>query len=132
MSDEFVTTDMKPSKRQMGPRWLLLCLLLLGVVSMHHFVPPTHHEPAAIASMAMDPTPTHHPDSPAPSPAHDLLHLCMAVLGAALGLLLLVLLLLTPVWRTRTVALQRLIQRPNEPPGLSGRALLSSVCVLRL
>jgi hypothetical protein len=107
---------MKPGIRATGPRWLLLSLLLLGVVSMP------------------GPDPMHQPEDPAsPSPLHDLQHLCMAVLGAILGLLLIGFLLAfcrrRPLPSIRRV---RHIRRTDRPPRLSGRTLLSSVCVLRV
>jgi hypothetical protein len=129
---------MKPGIRATGPRWLLLSLLLLGVVSMHHFVPADAHGPATVAATTMadmpGPDPMHQPEDPAsPSPLHDLQHLCMAVLGAILGLLLIGFLLAfcrrRPLPSIRRV---RHIRRTDRPPRLSGRTLLSSVCVLRV
>lgn len=121
----------------MGPRWLLLCMLLLGVVSMHHFVPAEAHDRATgmVASTMTDvplPDPMHKPDGPAPSPAHDLLHLCMAVLCAIIGLLLAALMLtVSQPARAPSLRPQRLVSGVDRPPGLSGRSLLNSVCVLR-
>jgi hypothetical protein len=121
--------------RRFGARWLLLCLLLLGIVSMHHVVPASAHDamPAATSMAAQSPmpAPTHEPDSPAPS--HDLMHLCMAVLCAILGLLLIALLLTVLRWETQPVpSLRSSTSRVDRPPGLSGRTLLASLCVLRL
>ncbi|RSM87479.1 hypothetical protein DMH04_10665 [Kibdelosporangium aridum] len=129
---------MKLSVRTAGPRWLLLCLLLLGVVSMHHFAPTeAHDQHVTAASHAMTdapaPDPMHEPDGPIPSPVHDLLHLCMAVLCAIAGFVLIGLLLARrrPV-DTPLLRLTRRVQRVERPPRSSGRNLLSSVCVLRL
>jgi hypothetical protein len=123
---------------EQGLRWLLLCLLLLGVVSMHHFMPPAAHDQPSAAMVApgahgADPMQQPHSPAPAPDQGHDLLHLCMAVLGAVAGLLLIVL-LLTTSWLARTLPPRRppVNRRAGRPPDLSGRTLLSSVCVLRL
>lgn len=113
----------------MGPRWLLLCLLLLGVVGMHHFVAAEHHHETMAVEMPMPaPDPGHAPESP----AHDLIHLCLAVLGAVAGLLLLVLLLGVFWPALRTPRRTRPVSRVDRPPWTSGRSVLSSVCVLRL
>jgi hypothetical protein len=129
---------MKLGTRAAGPRWLLLCLLLLGVVSMHHFAPADAHDQPTTAvshTMANAPAsdPVHEPEGPAPSPAHDLLHLCLAVLGAIAGLVLTGL-LLAKSWPAQAPSLRpdRQVRRVDHPPPLSGRSLLSSVCVLRL
>jgi hypothetical protein len=129
---------MKLGTRAAGPRWLLLCLLLLGVVSMHHFAQAdAHDQPATAVSHTMADAPAsdlmHEPDGPAPSPAHDLLHLCLAVLCAIVGLVLIGL-LLARSWPGQALSrrLGRGVQRVDHPPPLSGRSLLSSVCVLRL
>lgn len=116
---------MKPSTRATGLRWLLLCLLLLGVVSMHHFVATSDQHPAMAVEMTV---PDHVPESP----AHDLIHLCLAVLGAVAGLLLLVLLLGVFWPAVRTARRTRPVSRVDRPPWTSGRSVLTSVCVLRL
>jgi hypothetical protein len=128
---------MKLGTRAAGPRWLLLCLLLLGVIGMHHFASAEgHDQPTTAVSHTMTdapvPDPTHEPERPAPSPAHDLLHLCMAVLCAIIGLLLIGL-LLGMSWPAQTMSLRlkRRVRRVDRPPRLFGRNLLSSVCVLR-
>jgi hypothetical protein len=79
------------------------------------------------------PDPMHQPAEPAPGPAHDLQHLCMAVLCAIIGLLL-VGFLLAFFWRPPLPSVRRIrhIQRVDRPPRLFGRTLLSSVCVLRV
>lgn len=116
-------------------QWALLCLLFLGVVGMHHVnvdteMPGGHTVMSTAADLHRD----HMPDEPEPAPVHDMLHLCMAILCAVVPLLLLAVLLLrvmrpnedgaaaTPAWP----------RAPELPPPLSGRRLLSSVCVLRL
>ncbi|MBP2330697.1 hypothetical protein JOF56_011082 [Kibdelosporangium banguiense] len=118
-----------------GPRWLLLCLLLFGVVSMHHFVTSeAHHQSSGMTMDAPASAPAQHePEQPAPSPKHDLLHLCLAVMGAIAGLLLLGLLLAMAIpVHVPSLRPERRIQRVDRPPKSSGRDLLSSVCVLRL
>lgn len=137
--DVHVTTKvigMRQSGYEQGARWLLLCLLLLGVVSMHHFMPPACHDhPAAMAAVAapfaLDGHPAQPPDCPAPD--HEMSHLCAAVLGAVVSLMLIAFLLMMslPV-RMFTLRRPPLIRRAARPPDLSGRDLLSSVCVLRL
>ncbi|MFC0107349.1 hypothetical protein [Kibdelosporangium aridum] len=117
---------MGPQRLTTGPRWVLLCLLLFGVIGMHHFLPADAqvHHTATVATTDM---PQPHPDEP----SHDLLHLCMAVMCAFGGFLLVTMLLtksvtaLVPPLRT-----WRHISRVDRPP--SGRDLLSCVCVLRL
>jgi hypothetical protein len=120
--------------RTAGPRWLLVCLLLLGMVGMHHFVPASAHDAmstaTSIATQEPMPAPSHEPTAP----SHELMHLCMAVVCAFLGLLLIALLLLIVLRRENlpVPSLRLSASRIDRPPGLSGRALLASVCVLRL
>lgn len=58
--------------------WVLLGLLV-GLVGMHHVVTdPSAHEPAVIAHAGMSGEP-----APAPSEHNDLLHLCLAIMTAA-------------------------------------------------
>jgi nitric oxide reductase large subunit len=109
---------MKP--RLTAARWLLLCLLLLGVVGMHHTVSAEPHDMM-------------HTSQSMPAPDHEMLHLCMAVITAAAGFLLFVLFLFTAFWPVSVSARRfTVVSRVDRPPGLSGRSLLSSVCVLRL
>ena len=62
---------------------------------------------------------------------HDLLHLCLAVLGAAAGLLLLAWLLLAICTDAPMAGLLLWVRRVRRPPGPAGRSLLTSLCVLR-
>lgn len=111
-------------------QWLLLCVLFLGVVGMHHVATDmaSGHDMTAVS--------THHeqsPEEPAPS-GHDVLHLCVAVLGAVVSLLLLAWLLVrsTPQRTGRAPGSSAWPRAPGHPPPVGGRSLLSSVCVLRL
>jgi hypothetical protein len=117
---------------------LLLCALTLSVLGMHHVALPPHetaHSVMAAESMA---TPAMTDMSPAAQPSgdsgtgmgHDLLHLCLVVLCAAAVFLL-------ATWLLATVRATRIDpgnQRRSfpQPPRVAGRALLASVCVLRL
>ncbi|WP_247648704.1 DUF6153 family protein [Saccharomonospora xinjiangensis] len=81
-------------RRNVALRWLLVCLVLLGLVTMHHVVndhtehidhiPASEHTSAAAHPVA----PEHH----SPSPGHDdssaLTHLCLAVLVGSIVLVL--------------------------------------------
>ncbi|GLZ27857.1 hypothetical protein Lesp02_00470 [Lentzea sp. NBRC 105346] len=124
---------MPNSTRRTVTQWLLLCVLFLGVVGMHHVamngdMPPGHGMVAA----AHEPHVPEH--DPAPPPAHDMLHLCVAVLCAFASALLLTWLLLRSArpladrWRSSSSR----PRAPARPPPIGGRALLGSLCVLRL
>ena len=120
---------------------MLLCALALCVVAMHH-VSMTKN-PANTAAMDAMPTaqlelPTatgggtgeHQPGMP--DGAHDLLHLCMAVVGAAVALFL----ALLALSRSRPAELPapaspRGSPAPGRPPDRRGRLILTSLCVLR-
>lgn len=121
------------STRRTVTRWLLLCVLFLGVVGMHHVVTGGDMTP----DQAMTQVTAQHgqsPEEPAPSPEHDMLHLCVAVLCAVVSLLLLAWLLVraTPQTTSRVPGSSAWPRAPGHPPPVGGRALLSSVCVLRL
>ncbi|MEV6715221.1 hypothetical protein AB0M48_24660 [Lentzea sp. NPDC051208] len=122
---------MTGSAQRTMAQWALLCLLVLGVIGMHHVnasATGTHIGIAATAGTHGD----HH--EPEPAPAHDMSHMCMAILCAAVSLLLLGWLLLrlsrpsgdpatsAPAWP----------RAPARPPPLGGRGVLTSLCVLRL
>jgi hypothetical protein len=124
---------MTGSTRRAVTQWLLLCALLLGVVGMHHVA--MSGEMASGRDMTQ--VTAHHqhsPEEPAPSPEHDVLHLCVAVLCAVVSMLLLAWLLVrTTSQRTgRAPGSPAWSRAPGHPPPAGGRALLSSVCVLRL
>lgn len=125
---------MAGSTRRTVTQWLLLCVLFLGVVGMHHVA--TSGEMASGHDMTqMTAHPEHSPEEPAPSsPEHDLLHLCVAVLCAAVSLLLLAWLLVRSTTQGAGLApgSSAWSRAPDRPPPIGGRALLSSLCVLRL
>jgi hypothetical protein len=126
------------SVRPVALRWAFLVALALGIVGMHHLAMPGgepqhagHATAVAVASVAADPACC---DNMAGHGMHDLLHLCLAVLGAAVGLLLSWLLLrrgtTTASSRSRT-ALAALAGR-DRPRAHRPSTSLSSLCVLRL
>lgn len=121
--------------RRTAAQWALLCLLLLGVVGMHHVnvgadMPGGHTAMSTPADAHVD----HAPNEPAPAPAHDMLHLCVAILCAVASLLLLGLSLLRAarLSERRVTATPAWPRAPRKPPPKNGRALLNSLCVLRL
>ncbi|OLF09760.1 hypothetical protein BLA60_18445 [Actinophytocola xinjiangensis] len=111
---------------------LLLCALALSVLGMHHVAAPSHAAGPAMTVEAMTveaptvepPAGDHQPDT-----GHDLLHLCLVVLSAAVLLLV--------GWGLATT-FPTGATRAGRPPAFSrtrvvaGRSLLTSVCVLRL
>jgi hypothetical protein len=109
-------------------RWLLLGVLAFALVGMHH-VPTALCEPhVAVVSHdgeQADPQQCHTPGG-----GHDLLHLCLMVLGFVAGIALAWLLLAVT---GGTAALKRLVRAAGRarPPRLAGRSLLTSVCVSR-
>lgn len=122
-----------------GRQIILLCLLAFGVVAMHH-VPAAGHTttvPLASTMSAEAAMPGmgagHH--APDPGGAHDMLHLCLAVLAAAAVFLL--------AWagfarqrpaiaRVRRPAAPRGSPGPARPPDRRGRLVLDALCVLRV
>lgn len=120
---------------------MLLCALALCVVAMHHVSMATSAESASV--MHAVPTaqlelPTvagadsggHHPGMP--DGAHNLLHLCMAVVGAVVALFLALVALrrLRPAEVLAPVS-PRGSPAPGRPPDRRGRLILTSLCVLR-
>jgi hypothetical protein len=104
-------------------RWLLLGVLAFALVGMHH-VPSAPCGPhVEVTSHAADSQECHAPDG-----GHDLLHLCLMVLGAVAGILFVWLLLAVT---GLTGASTRHVLAVAQVPKLAGRALLLSVCVLR-
>lgn len=144
-----------------GVRWWLLCAVALGVVAMHHLGspghadagcahPPSHTMSAAAASRAMSGMDGHLPGAGAAGSggvslaaalhpadcgtAHGMFHLCLAIVGA----LLLVVLAGTALrhagefLRWRGCAAADVGAAARAPPGISGCGILSSTCVLRI
>ncbi len=105
-----------PSRR--FTQWVLLCALVFAVVGMHHVA-------AAETPHAMHTT-THQQD---PN-EHDALHLCVAVLVAAVLLFLVWFLLKTALPRLAVLTTMRPLSVPQRPPP-GGRSLLTTLCVLR-
>ncbi|MGW5723350.1 DUF6153 family protein [Amycolatopsis sp. NPDC003865] len=120
---------------------ILLCALALCVVAMHHVSMAGNRQGASV----MHATPTaqvvsvevvgtdtgeHHPGMP--DGAHGLLHLCLAVISAAVALLL----ALVALRQSRPAAITapaspRGSPIPGRPPDRRGRLILTSLCVLR-
>ena len=120
---------------------MLLCALALCVVAMHHVSMATGHENGSVmqATPATQIEPSavieagsgaHHPGMP--DDTHGLLHLCMAVVGAAVAFFL----ALLALSRSRPAevlapATPRGSPVPGRPPDRRGRLILTSLCVLR-
>ncbi len=130
-------TQVNDRTRSALVRWLLLACMAFGVVVMHHVMADhpsgvaKHAAPTAMVGSPMDQRP-----APDPTPPHDVLHQCMAVV-AHNGISLIVLLLLGGMFMVATPRQAAYHDRPasappRPPPGLAGRALLHSVCVARL
>jgi hypothetical protein len=122
------------STRRTVTQWLLLCVLFLGVVGMHHVATngdmASGHDTTQVTAHH-----EHSSEEPAPSsPEHDMPHLCVAVLCAVVSLLLLTWLLVrsTPQGVRGALGSSAWSRPPDHPPPVGGRALLSSLCVLRL
>ncbi|MBB1154721.1 MULTISPECIES: hypothetical protein [Amycolatopsis] len=127
---------MAPSRLGSVQRVLLLLALALGVAVMHHVPSPGagHAMTSQMSVEAHSVTPA--PVGPAvdsgmPAGEHSMLHLCLAVLYAA-GALVLGLL----VFRRYTAAKAvfdgtRGSPAADRPPDRRGRAVLTSLCVLR-
>lgn len=156
---EGISRDVRPRDilsvvRMGGPlalRLTAVVVLVLGIVVMHHTARADHEASAAHRSSAV--TTAEHDVVPqrsgviaapagadrtgmrddAPSTAHDLLHLCLAVLTAALvlvaGLLLLIRHGMPMLLRLRYAVFGR--PRTRAPPRPHGVSLLMFVCVIR-
>ena len=112
-------------------RWLLVCALFVGVVGMHH-VAMSSAMPATHVSMSADVHGEQH-DPEEPSQSHDMLNMCLAVMGAVSLLFLIWLLVrVVSIVAKNTRAPSAWPRAPAHPPPIGGRALLSSMCVLRL
>jgi hypothetical protein len=114
---------------------LLLCALAFAVLGMHHVAfgqPGTAPEPhsggthAAVMATGTGPT------QPSDDSGHELMHLCLAVLSAAAGLLLTWLLVLRGIRICSPARARPPLWRTWRSPTPAGRSLLASVCVLRI
>lgn len=120
---------------------ILLCALALCVVAMHHVSMARNTETASVmhampiaqvVSTAVVGTDSgeHHPGMP--DGAHSLLHLCLAVVTAAVALFLaLVALRQSRPAEVAAPASPRGSPIPGRPPDRRGRLILTSLCVLR-
>jgi hypothetical protein len=120
---------------------ILLCALAVGLLAMHH-VHLAHGMSAAATAAGAHVAPgsgsemgdsarggEHHPGMP-----DGLLHLCLAVLGAAAALLLALVTFLGMSWLTTAFPRSdgpRGSPRRGRPPDGGGREILTSLCVLR-
>ncbi|MER5265230.1 hypothetical protein ABTZ99_24445 [Actinosynnema sp. NPDC002837] len=114
--------------------WALVWAVAFAVVGMHHL---GTHEQAAVTVTAVADCCAHgasEEHAPGPVQQHDLLHLCLAILVAGLGLLLAVLVLLRRGVLVRLTSATTRSARPRSPPPRPGGApaLLATLCVLRL
>jgi hypothetical protein len=121
---------MRPGVSMRIRQGLLLCALVLAVLGMHHLAlapddaaPRLCHQPAAPSSGPADSTGT----------GHDLMHPCLAILGASAWLFLF-------AWLStafgdgglEAVRPRVLATRARRRRRSTGRSLLTSVCVLRI
>lgn len=119
-------------------RWALVWALVLAVVGMHHLSAQDGSHPMASASvMAVDeccPLSATTEHAPKQDGEHDMLHLCLAILAAALVLALTLLVLRTGLNTERFQAFAALAARLRAPPPRprGAPALLANLCVLRL
>ncbi|ONI80092.1 hypothetical protein ALI22I_42450 [Saccharothrix sp. ALI-22-I] len=109
-----------------------------AVVGMHHLgtqelaVHPTAASAAVtMADCCADASEEHDQD---PAGQHDMLHLCLAILAAALGLALALLAIRRRRLPERFQSFTTRATRPRSPPPRPGgtSALLANLCVLRL
>ncbi len=121
-------------------RWMMLVALALGVLAMHH-VSQADDARAGFGQSAMAPVtdgaPGAHPDvdhdKPTPAGHNDLLHLCLAVVCAAVGLAIALWLIRTRREWFSPLAWSNTIRAAiRAPPPRWGRDILHSVCVLRV
>ncbi|MDV6011839.1 DUF6153 family protein [Haloechinothrix sp. LS1_15] len=125
-------------------RWALLLAVIAGVLGMHHLVPggdAAHHgQPAAAA---VDAAEHHGANAAGQLPAgggfdlHDVLHLCLAILGIGAGigavLVLFRRLLSIPGHGPPVSPCTPAITAPERPPPRrTGRDILHRHCVIRV
>ncbi|MEJ2851803.1 MULTISPECIES: hypothetical protein [unclassified Saccharothrix] len=119
-------------------RWVLVWAVALALVGMHHLSTqqPGGHA-AASAAVAVDDCCPHAGTSehaPTQDGGHDLLHLCLAILSAALVLALTLLAANSLANSTNVHTFAARVARLRAPPlrPRGAPALLASLCVLRL
>lgn len=125
-------------------RWALLSVLAWGVLAMHHVKSAEpDHQAAMHAAVAMT-TPAATIESSTASPAeqnghqplgaHELMHLCLAVICVTVGVVLASRLL--RAWREWAPRLSIMsstrLTAARPPPSRRGRDILHTVCVLRV
>ncbi|MGM1060861.1 hypothetical protein [Saccharothrix sp. Mg75] len=120
-------------------QWALVWAVAFAVVGMHHLgtQEPAAHPTAASAAVTVVDCCAHgasEEHAPAPGGQHDMLHLCLAILCAVLGLTLTLFTLRGRAITERFSSLRTRAVRPRPPPPRPGgaRALLANLCVLRL
>ncbi|MFI9816860.1 DUF6153 family protein [Saccharothrix variisporea] len=116
-------------------RWVLVWAVALALVGMHHLSthPSGDHTTTSATVMAADECCSHATENaPTQDSGHDMLHLCLAILSAALVLALALLTANRPVNRNRIHALSVARLRAPPPPPRGTPALLANLCVLRL
>jgi hypothetical protein len=117
-------------------RQTLLLLLVLLVIGMHH-APLVSHCASTMSAEVMSAVSAEQPevqpsDNHCTDMGHDMVHPCLAVLWTIGGLLLLIWLMATVCGGSAPAArLRPPSWRVWRPPYTAGRALLTSVCVLR-
>ena len=120
--------------RTRASQWALVWAVAFAVVGMHHL--GTHEQTAVAVTAVVDCCAHGASEEHAPGPAHqhDLLHLCLAILAAGLGLALAVLASLRRGSVVRITSVTTRAARPRSPPPRPGGApaLLATLCVLRL
>ncbi|WP_245950676.1 DUF6153 family protein [Saccharothrix carnea] len=119
-------------------QWALVWAVAFAVVGMHHLgtQEPVGHAATASAAATVVDCCDHASEehTPVPTGQHDALHLCLAILCAALGLTLAVLALRARTVAERLSSLSTRAARPRSPPPRPGGApaRLAELCVLRL
>ncbi|WP_238412667.1 DUF6153 family protein [Saccharothrix deserti] len=125
--------------RTRASQWALVWAVAFAVVGMHHLgtqesaVRPTAASAAAtVVDCCADDASEEH--SPGSGGQHDMLHLCLAILAAALGLTLALLAVRGRRLPERFESFATRVTRPRSPPPRPGgaSALLANLCVLRL
>lgn len=121
-------------------RWTLLCVLAWGVLAMHHVGAPEGGHAGGHVAHAMGSTHSLGPVVPETGPDNQrlpgglegLLHLCMAVVCAAVGLVLLLRALDAGYVRLSPARDRGEARQVARPPPRWGRGILHTVCVLRV